>query len=211
VPRRPSSDRIFVFARHAESTANVAGVVSSDPADLAPLTARGVAQAQQLGAQIAGLEIDLGVATRFPRTQQTLELALQGRGVRVLIEPGFDEIRAGDFDGEPIEAYWSWKERHSLQEPLPNGESVAGALLRYAAALRRLLARSEGATLAVVHELALRRIAQAVAHEPSSLAVADFANATPYLFDEPALRRAAAALEALAEPAAPRAGAAARL
>jgi broad specificity phosphatase PhoE len=99
--------RLFVFARHAESSANVTGVVSSDPSHSVALTARGRAQACQLGAQLANLEIDLAVCSRFLRTQQTLELALQGRQVPVVIDADFDEVQAGDFDGEPIESYWS--------------------------------------------------------------------------------------------------------
>jgi broad specificity phosphatase PhoE len=77
------------------------------------------------------------------------------------VEPGLDEIRAGDFDGRPIGDYWSWKERHARDERLPHGESVEEALLRYADALRRLLSRTEAVTLLVVHEFALRQIAEA--------------------------------------------------
>jgi hypothetical protein len=43
----------------------------------------------------------------------------------------------------PIEAYWTWKERHTSHDLLPNGESVDEALLRYAGALERLLGRDE--------------------------------------------------------------------
>ena len=101
--------RLFVFARHAESSANIAGVVSSIPSRSVGLTARGQAQARQLGAQLANIEIDLAVCTRFLRTQQTAELALQARRVPLLIDAGFDEVRADDFDGQPIETYWSWE------------------------------------------------------------------------------------------------------
>jgi broad specificity phosphatase PhoE len=68
------------------------------------LTARGRTQARQLGAQPANLDIDLALGTSFLRTQQTIALALSGRRVPVVIDPGFDEIRAGDLDGKPIEA-----------------------------------------------------------------------------------------------------------
>jgi broad specificity phosphatase PhoE len=107
--------RLFVFVRHAESSANVAGVMSSDPTHSAGLTARGRAQARQLGAQLANLDVEPGVATCFRRTQQTFELALRGHLVPLLIDPGFDEIRVGEFDGAPIEAYRSWKKRRALE------------------------------------------------------------------------------------------------
>jgi broad specificity phosphatase PhoE len=44
---------LFAFARHAESEANAARVLSSDPARPVALTARGREQARALGAQLA--------------------------------------------------------------------------------------------------------------------------------------------------------------
>jgi broad specificity phosphatase PhoE len=87
---------------------------------------------------------------------------------------------------------------------LPHGESIDDALRRYADALRRLLARKEEkVTLVVIHEIALRYIAAAAATGPSPLSDTAFPNAAPYLFDEPAVRRAAASLAALTLTAKP--------
>jgi broad specificity phosphatase PhoE len=183
--------RVFVFTRHAESSANIAGVVSSVPSGSAGLTARGRAPARQLGTQLANIEIDLAVCTRFLRTQQTAELALQARRVPLLIDAGFAEVRADDFDGQPIETYWSWEQEHSASDRLPHGESRKEALLRHADALGRLLSRTEQVTLLVVHEFALRHIAAATM-SASPTAQPSFANAVPYLFDEEAIERAAA-------------------
>src|SRR5262249_32460147 len=68
--------RLFVFARHAESEANVANALSSDPARPVALTEHGRQQARELGAQLTNLGVDLAVATRFLRTQQTIDIAL---------------------------------------------------------------------------------------------------------------------------------------
>jgi broad specificity phosphatase PhoE len=190
--------RLFVLVRHAESSANVAGVVSSIPSRSAGLTARGQDQARQLGAQLANIEIDLAVCTRFLRTQQTVGLALQARRVPLLIDAGFDEVRADDFDGQPIATYWSWERQHAARERLPHGESMDEALLRYAAALRRLLSRTEPVTLVVIHEFALRHIAAAAATS-SPTVEPSFTNAFPYLFDKSAIERAAATIGALCQ------------
>src|SRR6266545_3178086 len=156
--------RLFVFARHAESAANVAHVISSDPARPAALTRRGRLQARKLGAQLANLEID----------------------------------------GASIQAYWAWKEQHAPSERFPHGESLDEAVGRYADALRRLLARTEAVTLIVAHELGLRYIATAAAGTASAaLAPTSVANAVPYLFDEPSVRRALDCLDALT-PSTPR-------
>jgi broad specificity phosphatase PhoE len=195
--------RLFVLARHAESAANAADVLNTNPSQPVALTERGRTQARALGAQLAGLHVDLAVGTRLLRTQQTIDLALAGRPVPTLIEPGFDEIRAGDLDGGRIEAYRSWMDQHTAGDRLPHGESIDDALRRYADALRRLLARKEKVTLVVIHEIALRYIAAAAATGPSDLNDTAFPNAAPYLFDEPAVRRAAASLAALTLTAKP--------
>jgi probable phosphoglycerate mutase len=194
--------RLFVFARHAESVPNVAYVLNSDPSQPAALTPRGRGQARKLGAQIANLEINLAFCTRFPRTRETAELALAGRGVPLLVEPRLDEVQAGVFDGAPIAAYWAWKEQHTANERFPEGESLDEAVRRYVDALHRLLARTEAVTLIVGHELAIRYISTAAA-EPDSQAgpQTGIAHAVPYLIDERALRRAGACLDALAPPA----------
>jgi broad specificity phosphatase PhoE len=194
--------RLLVFARHAESVPNVAHVLNSDPSQAAALTRRGRRQARKLGAQLASLGIDLAFCTRFPRTRETAELALSGRGVPLLVEPGLDEVQAGVFDGGPIRAYWAWKEQHAPGERFPEGESLDEAVRRYVDSLRRLLARTEAVTLIVAHELALRYIATAAAESASPGRLGSgIANAVPYLFDERALRRAAECLDALAQPA----------
>jgi broad specificity phosphatase PhoE len=193
--------RLFVFARHAESAMNAAEVMSTDHSRPVGLTPRGREQARQLGEQIANLRIDLAVHTRFLRTRETVELALRGRNVPVLVEPALDEVQAGVFDGAPIRLYWAWKEQHPRSERFPGGESLDDAARRYAEALRRLVARSEAVTLIVSHQLAIRYIAEA-AGIAGALGQSDMsiANAVPYLFDERAVRRAVDCLEALAPP-----------
>jgi len=193
--------RLFVFARHAESVANAANMLNSSPSQTVALTARGRTQARALGAQLANLHVDLAVGTRLLRTRQTIDIALDGRQVPTMIEPGFDEIHAGDLEGAPIEAYRSWRDQHTLRDQLPHGESIEDALRRYVDALRRLLGRTETITLVVIHDLALRYIAAAAATSSSPLNGTAFPNAVPYLFDEPAAWRAATSLAALTSSA----------
>jgi broad specificity phosphatase PhoE len=119
----------------------------------------------------------------------------------VVTEPGFDEIQTGDLDGKPMQAYWEWLAQHAAGDSLPHGESRHDALCRYAGALRRLLAGPGQVTLVVTHEYALRHIAEAAASDSWLWPDAGFANAVPYLFDDDAVRRAAASLAAPLAPA----------
>jgi broad specificity phosphatase PhoE len=179
--------RLFVFARHAESAANAEHMLSSDPARPIALTPHGREQARQLGVQLADLDIDLAVVTSFLRTRETAELALEGRDMPILVEPDLDDVRAGIFDGAPIEAYWSWREHHTHSDRFPMGESLDETIRRHANALRRLLERPEAVTLVIAHELGLRSIVGSAFEIP---------NAAPYLLDEDAVRRAADRLAA---------------
>lgn len=185
--------RLFVFARHAESAANAANVLSSDPSRPVTLTAQGRAQARALGAQIANLHVDLAIGTRLLRTQQTIDIALDGRQVPTLIE--------ADLEGAKIQAYRSWRNHHTSSDRLPHGESIEDALRRYAGALRRLLSRKETVTLVVVHELALRYITAAAQAPSPPFPGTAFLNAVPYLLDERAARRAAVRLDMSTSPA----------
>lgn len=194
-----ASDRFFILARHAESTANTAQVVNSDPSRPVPLTAHGREQARMLGEQLTNLEIDLAVGSRFLRTQETIDLALLDRSVPTLIEPGFDEVQAGDMDGAPMEAYWSWKEEHDWDTKFPRGESVNDALRRYAAAIKRILESNERVTLIVAHDFGLRSVATYAARAAFPLTqFGAWEHAVPYLFDVQSLRRAAARMQHVA-------------
>jgi broad specificity phosphatase PhoE len=182
--------RLFVFARHAESAANTAHLMNSDPARRVGLTRRGQQQARLLGEQLAHVQLDEAVCTRFLRTRQTIEVALANRPIPLRVDSDLDEVNAGTFDGAPITAYWAWKEQHRPSDRFPGGESLDAAAERYTAAVRRLLDRSQQTTLIVCHELALRSILAFAGATPHRDVQAAVANAMPYLIDEQALRRA---------------------
>ena len=73
------------------------------------------------------------------------------------------------------------------------------AALRYASVCERLLARDEAVTLVVCHEIPVRYLANAAAGSSElNGPVSYIANATPYLFDERSLGRAAVRIRQLA-------------
>jgi broad specificity phosphatase PhoE len=190
--------RIFVLSRHGQSTLNVENKVNGDPTVDVPLTADGRIAATKLGEQVAHLPLDLGVHTRFARTRETLEIALAGRGVPALEEPLLDDIDIGDLEGCSLDDYRAWKQAHARSEPFPGGESLDDAARRYARACRALLARPEHRILVVCHEIPVRYALNAAAGSTDLDGPAHLiANATPYLFDERALERAAEQIDTL--------------
>jgi broad specificity phosphatase PhoE len=190
--------RLFVIARHAESTLNLERRINGDPSVAVPLTETGLEEARQLGIQVANVPFDLCVHTRFGRTLETARAALAGREVPFAVEPLLDDIDIGDLEGRSIDDYRAWKRGHSRSEAFPGGESLDDAARRYARGFRALLARPEERVLVVCHEIPLRYALNAAGgSDDLDGPVHTLRNATPYLFDEPALARAADQIEAL--------------
>jgi probable phosphoglycerate mutase len=147
--------RLFVLTRHGRSTMNDEGRVNGDPGVPVPLTEAGRAGAAQLGRQLAELPIDLCVHTRFPRTRETADLILVGRDVPRFELPLLDDIDVGEFEGETVAAYETWKRAHERADAFPGGESLDDAARCYALGFRELLDRAER-TILVCHEIPVR-------------------------------------------------------
>ena len=190
--------RLFVLARHAETTLNHENRINGDPAVPADLTEDGRAQARLLGEEVSALPIELCVHTRFGRTRVTAEIALTGRAVTFAEEPLLDDVDVGDLEGSTIDAYRAWKRAHERRDEFPGGESLDDAARRYADAFRRLLARGESSVLVLAHEIPIRYALNA-ARESHDLdaPVHDVPNARPYLFTAEALDRAASRIDGL--------------
>jgi broad specificity phosphatase PhoE len=190
--------RLYVIARHAHSELNEARRINGDPSVHVALTSQGEAEARLLGIQVAHVEFELCVHTRFDRTRRTAELALEGRAVPFAVEPVLDDIDVGDLEGETIESYRAWKRAHTRADPFPGGESLDGAAHRYVEAFRRLVARPESPVLVVCHEIPLRYALNAAAgSDQLDGPVHDIENAAPFLFEDAALARAAQRIDEL--------------
>jgi broad specificity phosphatase PhoE len=194
--------RLFVFARHAESVLNHENRVNGDPARPAPLTERGRDEARLLGLQLRSLPLDACLHTRFGRTLETARYAVEGRDVPLLQEELFDDVRIGDLEGWTVERYRAWKREHNRSDRFPGGESLDETAHRYAAAYRRLLERPLQCALVVCHEIPIRYALNAAADSDElDGPVHAIPNATPFLFDDEALERAAQRVERLASRA----------
>jgi broad specificity phosphatase PhoE len=191
--------QLYVIARHAESTLNFEKRINGDPAVPVDLTEKGREEARLLGQQIAHVPIELCVYTRFTRTQDTARIALEGRDVPFEEMPALDDIDVGELEGQTMEAYRAWKREHTRRDPFPGGESLDAAALRYADAFERLLERPERSMLVVTHEIPLRYAINAADGSAELDGPAhQLQNATPYLFEETALRRAVEQIRRLA-------------
>jgi broad specificity phosphatase PhoE len=190
--------RLFVLLRHAHSTLNAEGRVNGDPSVPVHLTPEGRAEAERAGHQLAQLGVELCVHTRFGRTRETADALLPGRGIPLLEEPLLDDIDVGDLEGATIGDYRAWKHEHARSDPFPGGESLDDCARRYARAFRKLLARPESSVVVVCHEIPVRyALLEDDGLDDLDAPEHQIPNATPYLFDDVALERAAARIEKL--------------
>ena len=191
---------IVFLARHGESVLNQEGRVNGDPSVPVPLTEHGRDEARLLGAQLANVELDLCVHTRFDRTRETAELALEGRHVPVEVVAGLDDIKIGRLDGEPLARYREVKHALGRKQPFPGGESLDAAALRYGDAFERMAGGGAERVLVVCHEIPVRYALNAAAgsDQLDGPPFHQIANATPYAFDGRLLALAAARIRELA-------------
>ena len=184
------------LARHALAGSNRDGLAAcTAPGE--GLTPEGAEQARRLGKLLANEPLALGVATEHRRTQETLELALDGRDVPSIVVSELNEIHFGSYDGGLLLDYraWAGAEAPDLEAP-GGGESRAQAAARYARGLRVLLERPEETALVVSHALAVRYVLDAVdGLVPAALMASPVEHAVPHRLRAGEVERAVTLLE----------------
>ncbi len=191
---------LVILARHGQSILNVEHRVNGDPTVDAPLTELGRTEARLLGAQVAQLELDLCVHSRFPRARETAELALAGRSVPVRVEPLLDDVKIGELEGSDLARYREVKREIGRRLPFPRGESLDEAARRFAAGFSGIVESGAERVLVVCHEIPVRYALNAAAGavDLDGPPFHDIQNATPFVFERAALARAVGRIEALA-------------
>jgi len=186
----------LLLARHAFAASNSGGGTASCTPPGGGLTPEGVDQGRRLGEALSDVHIDLGVSTEMRRTQETLELALAGRGVPRIVVAELNEIHFGLYDGGPLDDYraWAWTEPPDVRAP-GNGESRADGAARYARGLRTLLDRPEPVVLAIGHALSIRYVVDAGHGLVPAARMAPVPHAEPFRFSADEVEQAASLLE----------------
>ena len=121
-------------------------------------------------------------------------------------EPLLDDIDIGDLEGQTIAEYRAWKAQHAVIDRFPGGESLDEAGVRYAEAYRSAgsPARSSVSSSCATRSRSATRSTRAAGSTDVDGRVHDIANATPYLFDEDGLARAAERIAEYSRAARPR-------
>ena len=180
---------LVVLARHAESEYSANDRMNGDPSVAVHLTEKGRAEARTLGEWLRDRSVDLAVTSRFIRTQETVAIALEGRGVPTLAVPELDDVSVGEFEGRPVHEFRDWQRANGVDTPVPGGgESRVDAMTRFVAGYRKVLARPEDNILVVTHGLPVTAVLLALRGEevPITLEKVQVRPAEPHVvtFDE---------------------------
>lgn len=173
--------RTLILVRHAHALANDRDVVSGVPPGEG-LSRLGMAQARAARVRLEGLTVDLGVASRFARAQETLRLLAPDAPALVLA--GLDEISFGEFEGGPLADYRAWAWSSGPSAPCPGGgESRAAAAARLADAMALLLRREERTVVAVSHSMPIRYLLETSEGRVPGQRVVAVPHAEPFVVD----------------------------
>lgn len=148
--------------RHAEvSYVDGRGARVADPR-MVDLTERGRAQAQAVGAMLAGTPIDKVICSGLPRTRQTAEIVMAGRGLPIHEMHGLEEIRSGAQepaapDRIPWETAYALWQAGEPEARYRNGERFDHFAERIALGLAEILAQRDWNDLLLVLHGAVNR------------------------------------------------------
>lgn len=142
----------IILVRHGESEANVANIISDNPARGVNLTARGRAQAEAAAEQLRTMRFTHAYASEFLRTQQTAEILLRHHTCQLNIDARINERRSG-MDGLPVHVFNDLVRADLLRIKPERGESFLEQMERLRSFLDELSTRHpDGMVLAVSHE-----------------------------------------------------------
>jgi broad specificity phosphatase PhoE len=154
----------LILVRHAESEYSVKGLLSGDHRIAVGLTDAGREQARELGARLAGEEIDLCVTTEFARTIETADIVFAGRDIPRLVVPELNDHPAGDYEGRPIADYLEWAHTSGPLDPVPGTtETRAAVVARFLRGYSLVSGRPERTVVAVLHSLPIVYLLEAAA------------------------------------------------
>ena len=152
-PKSPKRGTRLVLARHALTAQT--GPLLSGRAPGIDLSDTGRAQAEALGARLAGLPVAAVYASPIERTTQTAAAIAEQHGLDVRPLDGVLEADYGEWTGQKIADLaktdlWKVVQRTPSRAAFPGGESLTSMQARMVAALEEVVAGHPGEIVVVV-------------------------------------------------------------
>jgi probable phosphoglycerate mutase len=129
------------------------------------LDARGQAQAEAVGARLAGANVSVVYASPLERTQDTAKAIARACGLRVRTRRDLGEVDYGDWTDKPLgqlrrRKLWPVIQQTPSRVTFPGGESIRGAQHRAITAVETLAAEhGDDVVVAVSHADIIKAVA----------------------------------------------------
>lgn len=153
--------------RHGEATANVAGNVFCGWLD-APLTQRGIEQAQRLAKRFCNEHVDAIYSSDLGRARMTAEAIAKQHNLTVMTDPELRELNYGAWEGLPRDEVaqhspeWmrmlDLRENDAMQFQAPDGESFNHFQKRVISAFNRIATQHLSDTIIIVGHKMTNRV-----------------------------------------------------
>jgi probable phosphoglycerate mutase len=145
----------IILVRHGETQGNREGLFRGQ-ADF-PLNENGLRQARDLAQALKKYELEAVYSSPLSRARVTAELIARSHNLKIEMEPGFNNIKLGLWEGVPKdeiaerfpELWELWVTRPEYLQ-IPEGETLDAVQVRASKALKRIVKEQRGKTLAVV-------------------------------------------------------------
>jgi probable phosphomutase (TIGR03848 family) len=192
----------LILLRHGRSAANAAGVLAGRSPGV-ELDETGLAQADKLVGQLAGVPVSEIVCSPMMRCEQTVAPLAADRRLTPTTEPELAEVDYGSWTGSELkklfkEPLWRVVQAHPSAAVFPGGEGLAGMQARAVAAVRRhgeRIAAQHGPTavwLACSHGDVIKAVLadalathldnfQRIVVDPGSISVVQYTETRPFV------------------------------
>ncbi|MDD6352292.1 MAG: histidine phosphatase family protein [Lachnospiraceae bacterium] len=133
-----SNETIFYITRHAETEANINGLLVGSGGD-SPLTAKGQEQANALGKGLYGIHFDKCFTSEMGRAQNTAKTILDqsnNKNIKIETDPGLNDLNWGSLEGKSITEVAAGRTDFKIEDVIgdgadPNFTSESGSETRY--------------------------------------------------------------------------------
>jgi len=130
-----------------------------------PLSNTGIEQARQLARRLRGVRFDLAYSSPLQRARQTAELLVGDNSPPIILEPAFQEISHGLWEGLRLEEiaerfpreFRLWKDKPHLVK-MPQGERLHDLWRRVVPRFLELVAQAQGERILIVGHGGVNRV-----------------------------------------------------
>ena len=152
-----------ILIRHGETDWNTKQIFRGRK-DI-PLNEVGLAQAKAVGVSLSDIQIDAIYSSPLGRALETAKVLAESRSLEVELEEGFIDIDFGKWQGithekvkEEYESLYEMWLKNPQMVAFPEGESLKDVRTRSMEALKKVIKKHSGKTLAIVSHRVLNKV-----------------------------------------------------